>query len=95
MLFAVHCLDGADAAPKRKPVTDAHRAHLENAASFGAKLVMAGPLVADDGETSRGSLFLVEAPTRKEAEAFIHADPFHKNGIWETVQVHAFLRRRG
>ncbi len=95
MLFAIHCLDGAGASEKRKPVYEAHRAHLDTAEKYGAKLVMGGPLVADDNETSVGSLFLVEAPSRKEAEAFNRADPFHKNGVWEKVEVHAFLRRRG
>lgn len=95
MLFAIHCLDGANVGDKRKAVHEQHRAHLETAAQYGATLVMGGPLVADDNETGVGSLFLVEAPSRKEAEAFNRADPFNKNGVWEKVQVTAFLRRSG
>jgi uncharacterized protein YciI len=95
MLFAVYCLDGPGALPKRREVYDAHRAHLETAAQYGANLVISGPLVADDGETPLGSFFLIEADSRSAAEAFNRADPFHKNGIWKDIKINAFLRRRG
>lgn len=56
---------------------------------------MSGPLVADDGATMKGSMFLVEAPDRGYVERFHQADPFYKAGIWERVTVTAFLRRQG
>ena len=31
-----------------------------------------------------GSLFLIEAPSRAEVEAFNRADPFAAAGIWES-----------
>ena len=51
---------------------------------FGAKIVISGPLVSDDGEKMIGGLFLVEAPDRDEVEAFNRADPFTAAGIWGT-----------
>ena len=56
---------------------------------------MSGPLVADDGTTMIGSLFLVEAPDRAAVEAFNAADPFKKADIWERVTITGFLRRQG
>ena len=56
---------------------------------------MSGPLVADDGQTMIGSLFLIEAPSRAEVEAFNHADPFAAAGIWDKPSITAFLRRQG
>lgn len=95
MLFAIHALDRAGALPTRLANYDAHKAFLSDTAGFGVKIVMSGPLVADDGETMIGSLFLIEAPDRAAVEAFNHADPFAAAGIWEKVTITGFLRRQG
>jgi uncharacterized protein YciI len=95
MLFAIHALDRAGALPTRLAHYDAHKAFLSDTSRFGIKIVMSGPLVADDGQTMIGSLFLVEASTRTEVESFHHADPFFAAGIWEKVTIKGFLRRQG
>ena len=33
---------------------------------------------------------MVDCATRKEAEALIGADPFYRNGVYESVAVRAF-----
>jgi uncharacterized protein YciI len=95
MLFAIHAVDRSGALPIRLAHYDAHKAFLSDTSRFGIKVVMSGPLVADDGQTMIGSLFLVEAPTRNEVESFHHADPFFAAGIWERVTITGFLRRQG
>jgi uncharacterized protein YciI len=95
MLFAIHAVDRAGALPNRLAHYDAHKAFLADTSRFGVKIVMSGPLVADDGQTMIGSLFLVDSPTRAEVEAFHHADPFFAAGIWERVTITGFLRRQG
>ncbi|MBR1221612.1 YciI family protein [Bradyrhizobium sp. U87765 SZCCT0131] len=95
MLFAIHALDRAGALPVRQANYDAHKAFLSDTSAFGLSIVMSGPLVADDGQTMIGSLFLVEAPDRAAVEKFHHADPFFAAGIWERVAITAFLRRQG
>jgi hypothetical protein len=95
MLFAIHAVDRAGALPTRLAHYDAHKAFLSDTSRFGIKIVMSGPLVADDGQTMIGSLFLVEAPTRTEVESFHHADPFFAAAIWEKVTITGFLRRQG
>jgi uncharacterized protein len=95
MLFTIHALDKPGALPARLAAYDAHRAYLNAQTDKPVTLVMSGPLVEDDGKTAKGSFFLVEAPDRAAAEAFNRADPFHAAGIWESVRIVAFLRKRG
>jgi uncharacterized protein len=95
MLFAIHALDCAGALTTRLANFDAHKAFLADASRFGVKIVMSGPLVADDGEAMIGSLFLIDAPSRSDVEAFNRADPFFRAKIWDTVSITGFLRRQG
>lgn len=90
MLFSIHCLDGADRAALRAAHLEAHWAYLK---SCGVKLVVAGPLFAEDGETAAGSLFVIEAPDRAAAEAFHRGDPFAAAGVWDHVSINGFLKR--
>ena len=46
----------------------------------------AGTLVADDGETPVGSIF-IDAKDRATVGAFTRSDPYHINGVWGTVQI--------
>lgn len=95
MLFAIHAIDRTGALPTRLANYDAHKTFLGDTTRFGVKIVMSGPLVADDGTTMIGSLFLIEAASRAEVEAFNRADPFAAVGIWEKVTITGFLRRQG
>jgi uncharacterized protein YciI len=92
MLFVIFCLDRAGAEDKRK---QAIKGHVDYLATNPIKVVMSGPLVTDDGAKPIGSLFLVDAGSRAEIEAFQRADPFFNAGIWETVEVRAFNKRVG
>jgi uncharacterized protein len=93
MLFIIHAVDRTDALVTRLENYDAHKAFLSDTSRFGVKIVMSGPLVADDGETMIGSFFLVEAPSRTEVEVFHQSDPFRAAGIWKNVTIAGFLRR--
>ncbi|HEY1942741.1 MAG TPA: YciI family protein [Roseiarcus sp.] len=95
MLFAIHARDKNEALPTRLANYDAHKAFLSDTSAHGVRIVMSGPLVADDGSTMVGSLFLVEAADRATVEAFNRADPFHAAGIWESVAITGFIRRQG
>lgn len=95
MLFAIHAVDRKGALDTRLANYEAHKVFLADTAAFGVAIVMSGPLVADDGATMIGSLFLIEAPDRAAVERFNAADPFHKADIWERVTIAGFLRRQG
>ena len=95
MLFVIHALDKAGALQTRLSHYDAHKAFLADTSPHGIKIVMSGPLVADDGTTMIGSFFLVEARDRAAVERFNAADPFQAAGIWKDVTITGFLRRQG
>ena len=95
MLFIIHALDRPGALPVRQANYDAHKTFLSDTTPYNVKIVMSGPLTADDGQTMIGSLFLLEAASRADVEKFHHADPFFAAGIWENVSITAFLRRQG
>jgi uncharacterized protein YciI len=95
MLFVIHAKDKPGALPTRLANYDAHRAFLSDTSPYGVRIVMSGPLVADDETTMIGSLFVVEASDRATVERFNQADPFRAAGIWENVAITGFLRRQG
>ena len=95
MLFVIHARDKAGALATRVAHYDAHKAFLSDTSPRGVRIVMSGPLVADDGTSMIGSLFLVEAADRATVERFNRADPFHAAGIWQDVAISGFLRRQG
>ena len=95
MLFIIHGIDKPDGLPQRLAHYEAHKAFLSDTSAFGVKIVMSGPLVADDGTSMIGSFFLIEAPDRATVERFNAADPFKQADIWERVTITGFLKRQG
>jgi uncharacterized protein YciI len=91
MRFAIHCLDKTDALATRLANYDSHKAYL--ATTSPVAIVVSGPLLADDGETMIGSLFVVEADDRGAVEHFHRNDPFFLAGVWDRVEIHPFLKR--
>lgn len=90
MFFVIHALDKPGALPTRLANYEAHKAYLAGAT---IKMLISGPLVAEDGETMIGSCFLVEADSKAEVLAFHDADPFKRAGVWEHVHINPFLKR--
>jgi len=88
MLFAIHCLDHSGAYPKRLEHYDEHRAHLADAPF---KLVLSGPLLDDRGQARIGSLLVVDAPSKEDVLQFSRNDPFQRHGVWNTVNVNAYV----
>lgn len=95
MLFVIHALDRDGALPTRLAHYDAHKAYLSASEGHGIRTLMSGPLVEDDGQTMKGSLFVVEAADRAAVESFHRQDPFRLAGVWATVNIDAYLKRVG
>jgi uncharacterized protein len=95
MLFVVHATDRQDALPTRAKFYRLHRIHLDEADRHDVDVVTAGTLVADDGETPCGSVFVIDARDRASVDAFTRSDPYHVNSVWERVQIHRYNRKRG
>ncbi len=60
---------------------DAHKAFLSDTSPHGVRIVMSGPLVADDGTSMIGSLFLVEAADRATVENWPLGCMYHSRSI--------------
>jgi uncharacterized protein YciI len=85
-LFVMTCIDHKDALDRRM---GARPAHLEYVAANRATVKLAGPLLDDAGGMA-GSLFIIEAETRAEVEAFNAADPYVLANVFERVDIRAF-----
>ncbi len=84
MHYAFLCHDKPGAIDIRKANRDAHLAHLRG---IGDRILVAGPLLGDDGQTMIGSLLVIDFPDRKAAEAFAANDPYAKAGLFQSVTV--------
>lgn len=84
-LFCLHCLDKKDGGVALRAAT--RSAHLEWVAGNGRAVRMAGPLLADDGETMIGSIFLLQADSLDAAKAFSAADPYSRAGLFAEVRI--------
>lgn len=95
MFFVIHATDKENALEQRAKHFREHRIHLDQSGKHGVSVLMAGPLVADDGETPVGSLFVIEAKDRAAVDAFTRTDPYCSNGVWERIDIHYFNKKRG
>jgi hypothetical protein len=95
MLFVIHAMDKRNAINTRAKHYREHRQHLDDSAQYGVGVITAGPFVADDNETPIGSLFIIEAKDRAAVKAFTDSDPYHVNGVWDAVEIHAYHKKRG
>ncbi|MFN0265073.1 YciI family protein [Tepidamorphus sp. 3E244] len=84
MLFAAICRDKPDSLEIRM---NARPAHLEHLKTHADSVRLAGPLLADDGETPCGSLLVIEAEDVIEARKILDADPYADAGLFETIEL--------
>ena len=94
MHFVIHAVDKPGIIETRAKHFRAHRQHLDDSPRYGVEMFTAGSLVAEDGETPVGSLFVVEAKDRAAVDAFTNSDPYHLHGVWDRVDVHYYRKKR-
>ena len=83
MLFALICTDK----PGHLPVRLENRpAHVDYLKGLGGALKGAGPFL-DGDEKPNGSLVLLEAASREEAEDIAANDPYARAGLFQSVEV--------
>jgi uncharacterized protein YciI len=95
MLFVIHATDKAGELPVRAKHYRDHRIHLDKANEYEVDVVTAGTLVADDGETPCGSVFVIDARDRATVDRFVRSDPYHVNDVWGDLQIHGYNKKRG
>ena len=84
MLYIIYQEDGPDSKAIRAARREEHLAYLEKNKKI---LVLGGALLADDGATRLGSVFIVNVPGREAAEAFSVDEPFRKTGLFKSVKI--------
>ena len=84
MQFMIYGLDKPGHGEVRAANRNAHLAYLEG---FTKNIVIAGPLLSEDGAAMIGSLLLMEFTDRMAAEAFSAGDPYRKAGLFQNVTI--------
>ncbi len=85
MHFVALCLDKPDG----QPIRLANRAaHLDFLRSKSKEIEVCGPLLSDDGQTMIGSLLILQADTKAEAEKILSEDPYRKADLFSSVKLH-------
>ncbi len=85
-VFAIHCIDKPYSQELRAETRAEHLAYLESAIN---KVVVAGPLLDDEG-TPIGSMLLMNFPDRRAAVNFAAEDPYALAGLFASVAVTAW-----
>ncbi len=85
-LFAIHCIDKPASSELRTATRPAHLEHLDRA---GDSIVIAGPLLSEEG-TPIGSLLIIECEDRKAAIQYAADDPYALAGLFASVAVTAW-----
>ena len=84
MQYAIYGLDKPDGLDVRKANRDAHVAHLRRHLD---NIVVAGPLLSEDGATMIGSLIVMDFADKAQLDAFLAEDPYAKAGLFQSVAV--------
>lgn len=87
MLYMVYLEDVADNMSIRKPLLDAHMAHM---ATHAQAIKLGGPIIRDDGSAPAGGVLVIEAGSRQAVLDIISNDPYFRAGLWPVVRIHAF-----
>ena len=86
MLFMLICTDRPGGLDLRMATRPAHLAYLETEA---ARIMSGGAMLDPEGKPC-GSLLVIEAAGRAEAEAFAAGDPYAKAGLFESTLIRPF-----
>lgn len=86
MKFYVSCIDRPNASALRQKL---RVSHLQYMIAAKDEIAFGGPVKTDEMNQTLGSMFVIEKPNREEVEAFLENEPYFKNGLFETVQIHA------
>jgi uncharacterized protein YciI len=89
MQFAIYCLDKDGHSQTR---LDNRPAHVEHLKAHNDHLLLAGPLLGDDGTSMIGSLLVVDLPDRAAVDRFLAADPYSKAGLFQSVSIRPFRK---
>ncbi|PQA88058.1 YciI family protein [Hyphococcus luteus] len=84
--FILLCRDKPDSVALRM---ETRTEHLKYADSFGERLMLAGPMLNENGDPV-GSLIIVEAKDEQAAREIADNDPYAKAGLFASVDIIPF-----
>lgn len=88
MLFVARFTDKPGIAERRTELLEDHFAWL----AVNDRVLIAGSLRSDVGGDSLGGLWIIEADSKKDAEAVYQTDPFFANGLRANVEVFHYVK---
>ena len=83
MQFVIRAIDGEGMLAKRLEVRPRH---LEGMAALGRHIVCAGGLLDAEGKM-KGSVIVVEFPSREDVSEYISHEPYFVEHVWEKIEV--------
>ncbi len=90
MLFSFYAMDKQGGLELRKQTRAAHLDHLAAASSFNLRIVAGSPMLNDAGDMI-GSLVVVDADNKADAEAFFAKDPYKLAGLFAETRLYSVL----
>jgi hypothetical protein len=85
MQFMIKALDGEGKLAKRMEVRPRH---LEGMEKLRSNIICAGGLLDDEGKM-KGSVLILDFPSRAELDAYLAAEPYAVENVREKVEVEA------
>lgn len=89
MLWAIYAIDVPNSAPLRAKVVDQHVQYFTDNKDL---VFVSGPQQSDDALANIGSLFIISANSRSEAQEFLEKEPLYRAGIFESIRITRFRR---
>lgn len=89
MPYVIVAKDRPDSLALRTRLRPEHLAYLD---SHADRLLAAGGLLEDDGSGGFGSVIVYDSDERAEAEAFSMGDPFRREGLFASVEIHRWRK---
>lgn len=83
MQFIIRAYDGKNKLEKRMEVRPRHLEGMENLSS---QIICAGGILDDEGKM-KGSVLIMEFEDRTALDAYLNAEPYVTEGVWEKVIV--------
>ncbi len=89
MLFAITCVDKPGKAALREATQPRHRSYLNG---FRHQILLAGPILTEDGRIPCGTLMVMDFPDKRSAETFAEDDPYAAAGLFGEVSIRPFRK---
>lgn len=90
MLFVVVAHDGddAEALERRMAAREEHICQFKDGLESGQNLL--GGAILDDEGTMKGSVIVVDFPSRDDLDAWIKTDPYVTGDVWQRIEIYPF-----